>query len=169
MRRFAKVVTGTLVFSASSFAGTGLVHAGSFDEALGVTGPGIVVERSKDDPADADADHGCLATDTHDALVAGREIDAALLEEGLVHHEIEGPIGPDDPSVLGYVRAKPRVAAKPASLTGAASTSQADTSKEGDEPSPIADRVSDAEPIESSGGWTDKVKSAFSRWTSALR
>lgn len=168
MRRFATVVTGTLVLSASSWAGTGLVHAGSFDDALGVTGPGIVVERSKDDLAQ-DADHGCLATDTHDALVVGREIDAALLEEGLIHNEIEGPIGPDDPSVLGFVRAKPRVAAKPASLTIEASTAQAGAVSESDEPSPITDRVGDAEPIESSAGWTDKVKSAFSWWSKVIR
>ncbi len=175
MRWSAAMVTGSMLLTAAS-AGVAprVADAGRFEDALGPLGAGTVVEDVKDETsASVDAPHDYLATDTRDAMVAGAEIDARLLAEGLIHSTIEGPIGPEDPSVTGQIRPRARAAVNRASASSAASEvsgarpAQATPLHEASHqpPSQIADRVAEAEPIESAAeeGWTDKVKSAFSR------
>jgi hypothetical protein len=169
MRWSAAMVTGSMLLTAAS-AGVAprVADAGRFEDALGPLGAGTVVEDVKDETsASVDAPHDYLATDTRDAMVAGAEIDARLLAEGLIHSTIEGPIGPEDPSVTGQIRPRARAAVNRASSASGASAAQATPLHEASHqpPSQIADRVAEAEPIESAAeeGWTDKVKSAFSR------
>lgn len=176
MIRSATVVTGCLM-AAAVWAGS--AAADRFEDALGANGPGILVETEKAEPfVQVESGHAYLATDTHDAMVDAVEIDDHLLREGLIHSDLEGPIGPDDPSVTGEIRPRGRVAVKPASMvvpaTGelAAATpgpAEANTPRaagavvEADEPLLITDRVAEAEAIESAGSWVDRAKSAFSR------
>ena len=173
MRRLATVVTGSLVLASSSWAG----HAcgARFDEALGATQPGIEVQARKADPhAEMRRSHGALATDTHDAVVRALEIDDRLLAEGLIHSSIEGPIGPDDPSVTGEIRPRRRIAATPAAASAPptpvqqaarkpAAAAEPASGGDGEEPLLITDRVADAEALQPSGGWVDRCTSAFSR------
>lgn len=177
MRRLATVVTGSLVLASS--AGAGHALGARFDEALGASQPGIEVQATKADPyAEMRRSNGVLATDTHDAVVSALEIDDRLLAEGLIHSSIEGPIGPEDPSVTGEIRRRPRVAAAPASLTGvgpaehphamqashdAAAPLEAGDTLDAEEPLLITDRVTDAAALQPSGGWVDRCTSAFSR------
>lgn len=175
MRRLATVVTGSLALASSA----GLAVGARFDEALGLSTPGVVVQAAKADPhAAVRGDHGALATDTHDAVVSALTIDDRLLAEGSIHSAIEGPIGPDDPSVTGEIRLRPRVAAKPAPLADgeaaeraramqasheAAARGEADDAFAAEEPLLITDRVTDAEALQPSQGWVDRCTSAFSR------
>lgn len=176
MSRLAKVVTGSLMLATSSWAG--VAAGGSFDEALGATTPGILVESPKSQPfSSAERAHSHLATDTHDAMVNPLTIDAHLLEEGLIHNGLEGPIGPDDPSVTGEIRPRPRIVVKPAAAAVPASAEPRATQavfepisslepgfpSEAEEPLLITDRVAEAEAIETTGGWVDRAKSAFAR------
>lgn len=167
------IATGSLVLASSSWAGH--VFGARFDEALGATQPGIVVQARKADPhAEIRRSHGALATDTHDAVVRALTIDDHLLAEGLIHNSIEGPIGPDDPSVTGEIRPRRRIAATPAAASAAATPVQQAALKpataaepasagDGEEPLLITDRVADAEALQPSDGWVDRCKSAFSR------
>lgn len=175
MRRFATVVTGSLALASSA----GLAVGARFDEALGVSTPGVVVQAAKADPhARMRENRGALATDTHDAVVSALTIDDRLLAEGLIHSTIEGPIGPDDPSVTGEIRLRPRVAAKPAPLADgeaaeraramqasheAAAPRESEDALDAEEPLLITDRVTDAEALQPAEGWVDRCKSAFSR------
>lgn len=169
MRWSVAMVTGSVLLAAAAAgAGARVAEAGRFEDALGPLGAGTVVEDAQDETlASGDAPHDYLATDNRDAMVAGAEIDARLLAEGLIHSDIEGPISPEDPSVTGVMRPRARVAVNRASSTSGASEAEATPLHEASHqpPSPLADRVADAEPIESAEGegWTDKVKSAFSR------
>jgi hypothetical protein len=173
MRRFATILTGSLVLAASPW--TGRAAGGSFDDALGVNTPGIVVQSHKAEPfSQLEGRHAYLATDTHDAVVDAGAIDDRLLNEGRIHSVIEGPIGQDDPSITGEIRFRPRNAVKPASAAVTSPAEQASAMLPADtaiapfagsvenEPLLITDRVADAEAIESTG-WVDDVKSAFSR------
>lgn len=175
MRRLAMIATGSLVLASSA----GLAVGERFEDALGASPSEIVVQATKADPhAAVRGDHGALATDTHDAVVSALTIDDRLLAEGLIHSTIEGPIGPDDPSVTGEIRLRPRVAAKPAPLGDgeaaeraramqasheAAAQVEADDPPAAEEPLLITDRVTDAEALQPSDGWIDRCKSAFSR------
>ena len=170
MRWSAQFVTGSFLLGASSWAG--LAMGVSFDEALGLRSRGVVVQGGQGEAASREGPQH-LATDTPDALVSGAEIDEQLLAQGLVHEEIEGPIGSDDPSVLGYVRVKPRIAVHPVTATVPLATSKAEAepasaseaghAADASEPALITDRVSDAEEIESSAGWFDEVKASMTR------
>ena len=174
MRQLAKVVTGSVMLAVSPWAGpgAGLAQGGSFEDALGAITPGIMVQASKAEPfSQVESGHVHLATDTHDALVDDVVIDDRLLAEGLVHSTLEGPMGPDDPSITGVIRFRPRTAAKPALLPAAAMqpASEAAEPREPDaavdlaEPALITDRVSEAEAIHPPAGWVDGLKAAFSR------
>lgn len=179
MRRLAKDVTGGLTLIAAVLAGQAAeqASAGSFDDALGVKKPGVVVQSgtpggaasaSRTSWAATSPTH--LATDTQDACVDAVEIDERLLAEGLIHSELEGPIGPDDPSVTGTFRPRSRVTATPVSAKTAAAvvgTGVDDTASriaETSEPALITDRVEEAEAIPSSGNWMNNVTSAVSRF-----
>jgi len=170
------IATGSLVLSVSSSAV--LAVGERFEDALGASTPGIVVQATRADPhAAVRGDHGALATDTHDAVVSALTIDDRLLAEGSIHSAIEGPIGPDDPSVTGEIRLRPRVAAKPAPLADGeaaerahamqasheAAAPEADDALDAEEPLLITDRVTDAEALQPSEGWVDRCTSAFSR------
>jgi len=177
MRQLARIVTGSLLLAAPPWVGT--AAGGSFDEALGANAPGILVESEKIAAfAEVEGGHEHLATDTHDALVGGGRIDQRLLDEGRIHRSIEGPIGPDDPSVTGEIRPRPRNAARQAAalLSGhagqnaatqtvfepAASQEPAPAAADPEEPLLITDRVSEAEPISAPTGWVESMRSAFS-------
>ncbi len=179
MRRLAKDVTGGLTLVAAVLVGQAAeqASAGSFDDALGAEKPGVVVQSgnpggaapvSQTSWAATSPTH--LATDTQDARVDAVEIDERLLEEGLIHSELEGPIGPDDPSVTGTFRPRSRVTATPvsaktaAAVVGTGSDDTASQIAEASEPALITDRVEEAEAIPSSGNWMDNVSSAVSRF-----
>ena len=174
MRQLAKVVTGSVMLAVSPWAGpgAGLAQGGSFEDALGAITPGIMVQASKAEPfSQVESGHVHLATDTHDALVDDVVIDDRLLAEGLVHSTLEGPMGPDDPSITGVIRFRPRPAARPAVLPTAAmqpageaaEPCEPDAAVTLDEPALITDRVSEAEAIHPPAGWADGLNAAFSR------
>lgn len=178
MQRLANDVTGGVTLVAALLVGQAAeqAFAGSFDDALGANKPGVVVQSgtpggaapaSRTSWETASPTH--LATDTQDARVDAVEIDERLLVEGMIHSELEGPIGPDDPSVTGRFRPRSRVTATPVSAktAAAAETGSDDTASrnaEMSEPALITDRVEEAEAIPSSGSWMDNVTSAVSRF-----
>jgi hypothetical protein len=177
MIRSAIVVTGSLMLAVSSWAGQ--AAGGSFDDALGGSRTGVLVQADKAEPfAGVESGHVYLATDIHDAMVDAVEIDERLLEEGRIHSGLQGPIGPDDPSVTGELRPRPRAAANPSQvkrpgvveqasvmipLLKSAGRPETDPAADEDEPLLITDRVAEAEAIESAGSWVDKAKAAFTR------